>query len=250
MLDYSIVIPAYNEADKISATLTQVVAFMRGYVQKFEVIVVDDGSKDRTAEIVKEYQKSNPEMVLIENAHKGKGYAVYSGVMKAEGELIYLADADLSSPMTELKKLTVWVKEQGFDVVIASREGTGARRIGEPWYRHLMGRVFNLWVRLIALPGVSDSQCGFKLFRGEAAKNIFSKLKIYGEEVRELKKPYMGAFDVEVLYVAKKLGYKMKEVPVSWTYVKTTRLSPFADSLKMAKDVAKVRINDLRGVYR
>ncbi|MFZ2664601.1 MAG: glycosyltransferase family 2 protein, partial [Patescibacteria group bacterium] len=128
--------------------------------------------------------------------------------------------------------------------------GIGARRIGEPFYRHLMGRVFNLLVQLIALPGISDSQCGFKLFKGDVAKDVFSRLSIYGVKAVDIEKPYLGAWDVEVLYLARKLGYTIKQVPVTWTFVKTKRLSPVKDSLKMAWDVLKIRVNDLRGKYR
>ncbi len=125
----------------------------------------------------------------------------------------------------------------------------GASRIGEPFYRHLMGRVFNFVVQVIALPGINDSQCGFKLFKGAVAKDLFSRLKVYGASAPEIKKAYFGAFDVEVLYLAKKLKYSVKEVPVTWTYVKTNRVSPFIDSIKMFSDVVKIKLNDLRGVY-
>ena len=248
-MEYSIVIPAYNESDKISSTLTQVVNFMRGFSEKFEVLVVNDGSEDNTSEIVKKYSSENPEVRLIDNPHKGKGYAVRTGMLKAEGDLIYMADADLAAPIDELKKLSVWVKEQNYDIVIASREGVGAERIGEPFYRHFMGRVFNFFIQLIALPGISDTQCGFKLFKKKAAKDIFSRLRIYGEESREISGAYLGAWDVEVLYLAKKMGYTIRQIPVTWTFVKTTRLSPVKDSFKMLRDVFKIRINDLKGKY-
>lgn len=250
MIEYSIVIPAYNEEDKVTSSLTQVVNFMRGFSTSFEVLVVNDGSKDLTSSKVEEYIKENPEVKLINNPHRGKGYAVWTGMNEAQGELIYMADMDLSAPIDELKKLSVWVKDQNFDIVIASREGVGARRVGEPFYRHLMGRVFNILIQLIALPGISDSQCGFKLFKKKAAKDIFNKLSIYGDEAVDITKPYLGAWDVEVLYLGRKLGYTIKQVPVTWTYVKTTRLSPIRDSFKMLCDVLKVRINDYKGKYR
>ncbi len=248
-MEYSIVIPAYNEADKISSSLTQIVTFMKGFSESFEVVVVDDGSKDSTAQIVEDYARSNVDVRLIKNPHRGKGFAVYTGIMEAKGDLIYTADADLSAPISELKKLTVWVRDQNFDVSIASREGLGAQRVNEPLYRHIMGRGFNIFVQAVALPGISDSQCGFKLFKGTVAKDIFSRLKIYGDKVRDTDKPYFGAWDVEVLYIAKKLGYTVKQVPVVWTYVRTTRLSPIRDSVKMALDVLKIRLNDLKGQY-
>ncbi|GIW69560.1 MAG: glycosyl transferase [Patescibacteria group bacterium] len=249
-MNYSIVIPAYNEADKITSSLTQAVSFMKTFCDSFEIIVVDDGSKDATASLVEEYSKDNPEVKVIRNPHKGKGFAVYTGMMEARGDLIYMADADLSAPMTELKKLAVWVVDQDFDIAIATREGVGAERIGEPFYRHIMGRVFNLIIQIVALPGIRDSQCGFKLFKGKVAKDIFSRLRVYGKETKELSKPYTGAWDVEVLYLAKKLGYNVKQVPIVWTHVKTTRVSPVRDSVKMLFDVLKIRFNDLRGLYK
>ncbi len=251
MPQFSIVIPAYNEADKITPTITQVISFMRGFCESFEVLVVDDGSSDSTPDIVENYANEHRELRLIKNQHKGKGPAVYAGMKAAKGNFIYMADADLSTPIEELKKLYNWITEHDYDIVIASREGVGATRVGEPSYRHLMGRVFNYFVQTVALKGINDSQCGFKLFKRKAAKDIFQRLHIYGEKASDLgKKSYMGAFDVEVLYLARKLGYRIKEVPVSWTYVNTTRLNPLTDSFKMAFDVLKVRINDFKGLYK
>ncbi len=249
MMEYSVVIPAFNEADKISITINQVLTFMRSFSSSFELIIVDDGSSDNTAQIVENLVSESPELVLIKNPHKGKGFTVYTGVRKAKGDLIYTADADLSAPISELKKLSVWVKDQNFDIVIASREGVGAERIGEPYYRHLMGRIFNYCVQVIALPGISDSQCGFKLYKKKAAQDIFSRLQIYGEGSKVLKTAYVGAWDVEVLYLARKLRYTIKQVPVAWTFVKTTRINPFGDALKMLRDVLQVRLNDMRGKY-
>jgi dolichyl-phosphate beta-glucosyltransferase len=248
-MEYSIVIPAYNEADKITSSLTQIMGFMKTFSPSFEVLVVDDGSKDNTATLVEDYAKNIPEIRLIRNSHKGKGPALWRGVVESAGEYIYLCDADLSTPIDELKKFAIWVKDHNFDIVIGSREGSGAKRIDEPFYRHLMGRIFNYWVQLIALRGIKDSQCGFKLFKNDAAKHIFGMLKIYGEDAKEIKKAYMGVFDVEVLFLARKSGYKIKELPVTWTHVRTTRLNPISDSFNMAKDVLKVRINYLRRVY-
>lgn len=250
MIDYSIVIPAYNESAKITASLTQVVNFMSSYNDSYEVLVVDDGSEDDTVDKVEEYQRDHPKVRLIRNPHKGKGPTVWKGVMESKGKYIYLADADLSTPMEELKKMSTWLIDQDYDIVIASREGHGARRIDEPFYRHLMGRVFNFLVQLLALPGIKDSQCGFKLFKAKVAKEVFSRLSIYGEDAAEREKAYMGAFDVEMLFVALRLGYTVKEVPVKWVYVETTRLNPVSDSINMLMDVLKVRLNNLKGVYK
>lgn len=249
-MEYSIVIPTYNESDKITSSLTQVLGFMRDFTKSFEVIVVDDGSNDDTASLVQEYIKTNPEVKLIRNSHKGKGPTVTTGMLSASGAFVYMADADLSTPISELKKLSTWLIEHDFDIVIASREGSGAKRNYEPLYRHLMGRIFNMVVRVIVLPGIRDSQCGFKLFKNKAAKDSFSRLKVYSPDIERKKKAYLGAFDVEVLAVAKKLDYRIKELPVEWTYVKTSRLSPISDSINMVLDVCRIRINIMKGAYK
>jgi glycosyltransferase involved in cell wall biosynthesis len=249
-IEFSIVTPAYNEADKISSTIRKVVTFMRNFTDSFELIVSDDGSTDDTARIVKQSREDYPEVVLLKNPHKGKGAAVWSGFMKAQGKYIYLADADLSTPIDEIKKLLTWIQEHNYDVVIGSRQHKGAERIDEPWYRHFIGRAFNFWVQLFALPGIHDSQCGFKLFTRQAAKDVFSRLKIYGSEAEETEGAFFGAFDVEVLYLARKMGYRIKEVPVPWTFVKTSRLNFLRNSFRMALDVLKVRLNDIKGVYK
>lgn len=250
MPKFSIVIPAYNESERILTSLTQVFTFMRNYVESFEVVVVDDGSKDNTVELLEKYAQENSELVIVRNPHKGKGPTVYTGMTKAKGQYILMTDADMATPIDELKKFYNWIEEHNYDIVIASREGIGARRVNEPFYRHLMGRVFNIIVQIIALPGINDSQCGFKLFKASVARDIFSRLKIYGDDSKEIKKGYMGAFDVEVLFIARKLKYKIKEISVPWTYVKTTRLNVLSDSINMALDVLKVRLNDLKGVYK
>lgn len=249
-MEYSIVIPAYNESDKITSTLTQIISFMKDFSQEYEVIVVDDGSTDNTSIIVDEYSLGIPEIKLIKNNHKGKGHTIWTGINAAQGEYIYMCDADLATPISEIKKMLVWLNEHDFDIVIASRQGLGAKRIDEPFYRHFIGRAFNLWVQLFALKGISDSQCGFKLFKKHAAKEIFGRLSIYGENAKETNKPFFGAFDVEVLFIARKLGFKIKELPVEWHHIKTKNFDFFNNSYKMALDVLKVRINELKGVYR
>ena len=249
-MEYSIVIPVYNESDKVVSTLNQVLDFMRGFSKSFEIIIVDDGSTDNTIEIIEEYIKSNHEIRLIKSSHKGKGPSVGYGVNNSHGEFVYMCDADLASPIDELKKLSLWLKEHDYDIVIASREGTGAVRVNEPWYRHFMGRVFNLLVRLLVLPGINDSQCGFKLFKGNVAREIFPKMVVYNSDSKDINTPYLGAFDVEFLYIARIRGYKIKELPVYWKYVRTTRLRPLNDSLKMSSDVIKIRLNGLKGVYK
>ena len=249
MIDYSIVIPVYNEEARATKTLTQVLSFMNTFAPAFEVIVVDDGSKDKTADSVEAYIKDHPEIRLIRNEHGGKGPTVRTGVLASSGKYIYTIDCDLSTPMDELKRLANWVIDNDYDIVIASREGLGARREGEPVYRHIMGRVFNFWVQTLALKGIQDSQCGFKLYKSEVAKSIFSDLIVYGEGPKKLTSAFLGAFDVEVLFIAKSRGYKIKEVPVKWVFAKTTRLNPIVDSYKMARDVLRIKILGIRGAY-
>lgn len=250
MPKFSVVIPVYNESERILTTLNQVFSFLRNFVESFEVITVDDGSADNSVELLEGYAHENNELVVVKNPHKGKGPSVYTGIKKARGQYICMADADSATPIDELKKFYNWIVEHDYDIVIASREGVGARRANEPFYRHLMGRVFNMLVQAIVLPGIKDTQCGFKLFKAGAAKDIFSRLKIYGDAAKEEKRPYVGAFDVEVLYLARKLGYKIKEQSVPWTHVKTTRINPLVDSIKMTRDVLRVRLNDIKGVYK
>lgn len=250
MPEYSIIIPVYNESAVITSSLTQVLNFMKSFSGSFEIIVCDDGSTDKTAEVIERYRENEPSIKFLRLVHKGKSAAVTVGVKEAQGSYIYLADADLAANISELKKLSVWMKDQDFDIVIASREGFGAVRVNEPLYRHVMGRFFNLWVQLIALPGINDSQCGFKLFKNSVAKDVFSRLKVYGDNQKELKKAYFGACDVEVLFIARKLKYRIKQVSITWTYVKTTRLRIIHNSLRMSWDVLKVRLTDLKGGYR
>jgi glycosyltransferase involved in cell wall biosynthesis len=246
---YSIVIPTYNESGRISSTLVQILGFMRGYTESFEVIVSDDNSSDNTLEIVKNLASENSEIVVLENPHRGKGPTVWSGFMEAKGDLIYMADADLSAPISEIKKLSVWIEEQGYDVVIASREGVGAERINEPFHRHLMGRVFNFLVRIIALPGIKDTQCGFKLFTKKCVKDVFPRIESL-KNAKELKSAYTGAWDVEVLLLSRQLGYKIKSVPVTWVHVKTEGVSPIRDSIKMALEILQIKWRFVRGKYK
>ncbi len=249
-MEYSIVIPAYNEALGITATLSSMLNFMRSFSKEFEIFVVDDGSSDSTADVVATYSIQNPEVKLIENPHKGKGYAVRSGMLASQGDLVLMADSDGAMPIEELKRLLTWIKDHDFDIVIASREGVGAQRKNEPFVRHLMGRIFNLIIQILVLPGIKDTQCGYKLFKGTVASDIFSRLVLFGPNTPDTDKPRVTAFDVEVLFLAKKLGYKVKEVPITWNFIKTVRVSPIRDSLVNLGDVLKVKLNDLKGLYK
>lgn len=249
MLDYSVVISAYNEETRITKTLTQTLSFMNQFAPAFEIVVVDDGSKDRTAEVVEEYAKDHPEIKLTVNNHKGKAGGIRTGMLKSSGKLVLMMDADMATPLEELKRLATWINDNNFDIAIASREGIGANRQNEPFYRHVMGRVFNLLIRLVLGLEFQDTQCGFKLFKGDVAKTVFNRLVIYGDNLPEITKPFFGAFDVEVLYCAQQMGYKIKDVPVKWNYVPTTRLNALSNSYKMARDVIRIKILGLKGAY-
>ena len=245
----SIVIPTYNEEKNIRQTLAKIFDYLEEKEFSSEIILVDDGSTDKTVEVVEEFYGDREVLRVIKNPHKGKGVAVRTGILASRGDYVLFSDADLATPIEEVERFLMWLKEQDFDVAIASREGFGAKRVDEPYYRHILGRGFNFLVQMLALSGIEDSQCGFKMFTREAADNVFGRLRVYGEDASEIKHAYLGAFDVEVLYLARKMGYKIKEVPVTWRYVESTRLDPLRDSWKMFWDVVRVRINDMRGLY-
>jgi dolichyl-phosphate beta-glucosyltransferase len=245
----SVVIPTYNEEKRIDISLQKIRSYLDEKEYDYEVIVSDDGSKDNTVKILKEYQKTWNKLVVLENLHRGKAPALISGINKASKENIYMADADLSVNIDEVSKMLNWVTEHDYQVVIATREGVGAQRINEPYMRHFMGRIFNLLVQILVLPGINDTQCGFKLFKSEAGKEICKNTLIYSDNDPEINKGRVGAYDVEILYVAKCLGYKIKEVPVVWTYGENSKVHKFKDSYYNAKDVFKVKLNSLKGLY-
>jgi dolichyl-phosphate beta-glucosyltransferase len=244
----TVVIPAYNEESRLPETLKRVAAYYREQAYRVEILVVDDGSYDATADVVSQFAQGHPEVRLIRNEHRGKGYTVRTGVLHASGEHILVCDADLATPIEEEQKLAHFL-EDGYAVAIASREGLGARRIGEPFYRHLMGRVFNFVARAIAVGGFNDTQCGFKLFRADAARDIFSRVRLYGEDAAMVKGSAVTAYDVEVIFLAVKRGYKVKEVPTEWRYGSVSKVNPVKDSMRNFMDVVRVRLNDWRGQY-
>jgi dolichyl-phosphate beta-glucosyltransferase len=233
----SIIVPAFNEEKRLPDSLPKIISFVRQQAYPAEVIVVDDGSSDRTAEVVRDFQKDAPFISLLPVEHGGKGHAVKAGMQQAIGDYLFLCDSDLSMPIEEVTKFLPPALN-GYDVAIASREISGARRYGEPPYRHLMGRVFNLIVRLLAVPGVQDTQAGFKCFRRQAARQLFPLQTIKG-----------WGFDVEVLFIAQKRGLRIVEVPIHWYYMNRSRVRPVQDTYNMLREVLKVRLNDWRGRY-
>lgn len=233
----SIVIPAYNEEIRLPESLRKVAEYVAAKDFSVEVLIVDNNSQDRTSAIIKEYTVKYPFMRGVFEGTQGKGAAVRTGMLAAEGEYRFICDADLSMPIEELDKF-LQPQLGGYDIAIASREARGAVRYNEPWYRHLMGRVFNTIVRLFAIPGLQDTQCGFKMFRGDVADNIFPLQTMDG-----------WSFDVEILYAARLWGYKIVEVPINWYYGENTRISPLHDSMDMFAEVFKIRRNGKQGLY-
>ncbi len=233
----SLVVPAYNEQGRLPATLVKLKAFLENEPPHYEVIVVDDGSQDGTVAVVEEAMAGFPELRLLKEPHRGKGHAVRKGMLAAKGQYVMFCDADFSMPVEEVVKFSRTL-EKGYQVAIGSREVKGARRIDEPWHRHLMGRVFNLLVRVLAMPGLQDTQCGFKAFTWEATQEIFGRQVIDG-----------FGFDVEVLYIARKLGMPITEVPINWYYSPSSRVDPIKDTLRMINDVLQVRSHDRNGLY-
>lgn len=232
----SIIIPAYNEEHRLPASLQKIDEFLARQAYTAEVIVVENGSTDRTSALVEEFQQTHPYVRLLHSA-KGKGCAVQTGMLAGDGQCLLICDADLAMPIDEVNKMLPAL-DKGYDVVIASREGEGAVRFDEPYYRHLMGRVFNLIVRLLAIPGLQDTQCGFKMFRRAAARDVFARQTMTG-----------WAFDVEVLAIALRRGYQVTEVPIHWYFMNDSKISPLRDTFTMVNEVIKIRANVRRGVY-
>ncbi len=237
--NYSIVIPAYNEAGRIPATLEAVVACIRQKGWSAEVIVVDDGSRDATAEVVRNFAATAPEIRLMQNpGNRGKGFSVRSGLLSAVGEVVMFTDADLSSPMEEAQGLFDAIAG-GADIAIGSRWlETKRQTIRQPLYRQFFGRCFNGVTRLVMGLPFADTQCGFKAFTRAAAQTVF-----------QLQTIERWGFDPEILFIALKRGYRIQEVPVSWAHDERSRVSYLKDGLKMLQEIAIVRWNALLGRY-
>lgn len=244
----SVIIPAYNEEPNFNnGAIDDVPKYLEKQIYSYEILIVDDGSSDNTAKLGEAFAKKHKDARIIKNPHQGKAETVKTGVNEAKGELILFTDFDQATPLSEVEKLLPFFPQ--YDIVIGSRQLPGAKREKEPIHRHIMGLVFNLLVQLIAVRGIWDTQAGFKCFKGDVAKNVFSKLKVYSKG-KKVQGALVTAFDVELLFIAKKHGHKIKEVPIIWHHVATTRVNPIKDSLRMLRDVLKVRFNDLKGVYK
>ena len=243
----SLVIPAFNEAGRIAQTLATSVQALEALDIPWELVVVDDGSTDRTAATTEAFAANHPGVRLERRPHRGKASAVAHGLATARGELVFFSDADLATPLRYLQIFIDHIRD-GADIVIASREGVGATRVGEPEYRHLMGRAFNRLVQWLLLPGIEDTQCGFKLFTREAARELTSRTLLYRDQ-RNVTGARVTAFDVELLVIAQRLGYSIETVPVEWLYGTNSKVNPITDSLQNARDLLLIKWNDLRGRY-
>jgi glycosyltransferase involved in cell wall biosynthesis len=245
----SLVIPAYNEAARIEAAVHDAAAWLAAQPFSTELIVVDDGSDDGTAELAERALAATTCGRVLRVAHRGKAAAVRAGMEAAGGDEIAFCDADLATPLGYLRDLRTAIAS-GCDLAIGSREGIGARRIGEPIYRHIMGRVFNALVRLLLVPGVPDTQCGFKLFRREAARDLLARSRLYRDESAVISGPRVTAFDVELLAIARRRGYRICPVPVVWTYGAGSKVRPARDTWHNVRDVMRVWVHARRGSYR
>jgi dolichyl-phosphate beta-glucosyltransferase len=233
----SVIIPAYNEEHRLPYTLEQIFLFLQEQSYTAEVLVVENGSRDRTLEIASGFAKRYPNLHVFQEKQRGKGNAVRRGMLEARGEVRFMCDADLSMPIAELKKFLPPVLNNA-DIVIASREVQGAVRYNEPYFRHLTGRVFNNMIRLLVLPGLQDTQCGFKCFHAQVVEDVFQYQTLTG-----------WSFDVEVLYIAQRKGYKICEVPIHWYFNADTKISVLKDSWQMFLDLLTIRRNARRGLY-
>lgn len=245
----SLVIPAYNEQGNIRAgSLAEVARYLAAQDYQSELIVVDDGSEDETAALIEEIAGEYPFVSLIRKVHSGKANTVSAGVLAARGEYIIFADMDMSTPIHYLGECLSALRA-GQDVVVGSREIEGAARLGQPLSRRILAKGFSLLVRTLLLPDVHDSQCGFKGFRREVAHDLFKSLVVFGHEGQRVKGPMVTAFDVELLLLAKKRGYSVKEIPVIWRHVNRSQVHPIRDSNRMFRELVQVYINNRRGKY-
>ena len=245
----SLVIPAYNEEENLRQGVLQEVAdYLSSQEYPSEVIVVDDGSEDESATLVDEFVSSHPSFSLLRREHRGKALTVQRGMLAARGRYVLFADLDLSTPLIYIQPFLALL-DDGWDTVIASREAEGAARLGAPLQRRLMAKVFSLLVRLMLLHGIHDSQCGFKAFRREVSQDLFNSLRVFEPRPGQVKGPRVTAFDVELLLLARRKGYTVKEVPVLWRHAETKRVNPFLDSYRMFREVLTIWWNDRRGLY-
>lgn len=230
-MDVSVVIPAYNESSRISSTIKAITKYFASKMIEFEVIVSDNQSSDGTSEIVQSLSAEDKRIKLVCAIAHGKGGAVREGILSSKGDIVLFTDADLSTPIEEFDKLSIALA-QGCDIAIASRRISGAKIIkSQPMFRVFFGKAINLIIRALYLPGIYDTQCGFKAFKGAVARELFSRQKIDG-----------FLFDVEILYMAKKAGYWIKEVPVIWGHGGESKVSILRDFWRVLTELLKIKL--------
>lgn len=233
----SIIIPAYNEEKRLPDTLKNVAAFIAKQSYPAEILVVENGSQDRTLEVAEEFASQHPNVRVIPEAARGKGLAVRKGMLEAVGQYRFMCDADLSMPIDELNRFLP-PEQPDADIVIGSREAPGSIRYDEPTYRHLGGRFVNTLIRWAALPGLQDTQCGFKCFRAAVAEELFHFQTING-----------WSFDIELLFIAKLRGYNIVELPIPWYFSAESHVQPVKDTIRLSLDILDIRRNARRGLY-
>lgn len=233
----SLIIPAYNEERRLPQTLEKVLTFAERQTFPLEVLIVENGSRDRTLEIAQTYAAQHSCLTVLSEPHPGKGNAVRRGMLAAQGAFRFMADADLSMPIEEVSRF-IPPQLSDFDIAIASREAPGAIRYNEPAFRHWGGRAINTLIRLMALPGLHDTQCGFKCFRAAVAEDLFQRQTLTG-----------WSFDIELLYIARLRGYRVLELPIPWYYGAESKISPMRDALRMITDILTIRKNAQAGKY-
>lgn len=226
------IIPAYNEQERIGPTLARIADYFSTYPQSWQIYVISDGSSDNTNQVVEDFAKSNPNFALLAySPNRGKGYAVRHGMLQVQADYILFSDADLAAPIEELTKLQTALNDQT-PIAIGSRPlKESTLEIRQPWYRELLGRAFNKAVQILAVKGIDDTQCGFKIFRNDVAKDIFSRCKLDG-----------FGFDFESLIIARDLGYTIAEVPIRWSHQEGSKVILLRDGPRMLRDLIKIRM--------
>lgn len=233
----SIVIPAHNEERRLPIAFEKIDAYLRSQPYTAEVIVVENGSHDRTASVTQEYSHTHPYIRLVQVQTRGKGLAVKAGMLAALGDYRFICDADLSMPIEEISRFLP-PHSEGYDISIATREGKLARRINEPEIRHIIGRINNLIIQLTAVRGFEDTQCGFKMFSRAVAEDLFQVQRMNG----------IG-FDIELLFIARKRHYRIREVPITWYFDADSRMKLVQDSLNLLREIWDIRQNWRKGYY-
>jgi dolichyl-phosphate beta-glucosyltransferase len=233
----SIIIPAHNEEDRLAESLQRILAFLEDQPYEAEILVVENGSQDRTAEIALTIAEQHEQVHVIRESRAGKGLAVRTGMLAASGTYRFICDADLSMPIEQVNRFLPPACPE-YAIAIGSREIAGSQRYNEPAIRHLIGRIYNLLVRIIAVPHIQDTQCGFKSFHRSVVETLFPLQRLEG-----------WAFDVELLYIAQKRGMRILEIPIDWYYMPGSRIHILRDSIRMFSDLFTIRRNWRKGLY-